>query len=162
MTTIAMRVRDGRVWWASDLAVSRGAHMFESDPKCWASDGVAWGTAGRSVMVPWCRSNPPPATPDGLPEWAAEFRAAAEELGVWEDGAWEGDVLVGYAGSDAALYLVCGDCTVLRVRGDFYAIGSGSEYALGAMACYAMPDDAVHIAARWDCKTSGLVEGMVP
>lgn len=41
------------------------------------------------------------------------------------------------------------------VAGDFYAIGSGSHLALGAMAMGADPVQAVTVAARFDFNTGG-------
>ncbi len=42
--------------------------------------------------------------------------------------------------------------------GDFWAIGSGAPFALGAMAAGATPEQAVKIAARYDTGTNDTVE----
>ena len=43
-------------------------------------------------------------------------------------------------------------------EGDFWAIGSGAHFALGAMAMGATPEEAVKIAARYDTGTNDTVE----
>ena len=40
----------------------------------------------------------------------------------------------------------------------FFAIGSGADYAIGAMAAGVFPDRAVQIAAQYDPKTGGGVD----
>lgn len=48
---------------------------------------------------------------------------------------------------------------VLNIKkGDFWAIGSGAHFALGAMAAGATPEEAVKIAARYDTGTNDTVE----
>lgn len=42
-----------------------------------------------------------------------------------------------------------------RVNGEFFAIGSGADYAMGAMAMGASAEEAVRIAARYDLNTGG-------
>lgn len=49
-----------------------------------------------------------------------------------------------------SLWFMPGDFTPVLVDGPFYAIGSGSDYALGALAAGATPDRAVQIAAQFD------------
>lgn len=45
-----------------------------------------------------------------------------------------------------------------RIKDEFYAIGSGGPYAMGAMAMGATPEEAVAIASRFDPGTGGEVE----
>lgn len=47
-----------------------------------------------------------------------------------------------------------------RIKDEFYAIGSGGAYALGAMAMGARPEEAVAIASRFDPSTGGEIETM--
>lgn len=44
------------------------------------------------------------------------------------------------------------------IKDQFYAVGSGAPYALGAMAMGASPEEAVAIAARFDPNTGGELE----
>lgn len=48
--------------------------------------------------------------------------------------------------------------TLTIPKGDFWAIGSGAHFALGAMAAGATPEEAVKIAARYDTGTNDIVE----
>lgn len=54
------------------------------------------------------------------------------------------------------------DATGVRysVKDEFFAIGSGGPYAMGAMAMGATPEEAVAIASRFDPSTGGEVEVM--
>lgn len=47
-----------------------------------------------------------------------------------------------------------------RIKDEFYAIGSGGPYAMGAMAMGAPPLEAVAIASRFDPGTGGEIETM--
>jgi ATP-dependent protease HslVU (ClpYQ) peptidase subunit len=47
------------------------------------------------------------------------------------------------------------------ITDEFYAIGSGGPYAMGAMAMGATPEEAVAIASRFDPGTGGDVETFV-
>lgn len=44
------------------------------------------------------------------------------------------------------------------IRDQFYAIGSGGPYAIGAMAMGATPEEAVALASRFDPATGGKIE----
>lgn len=44
------------------------------------------------------------------------------------------------------------------IRDQFYAIGSGGPYAIGAMAMGATPEEAVALASRFDPATGGQIE----
>lgn len=46
------------------------------------------------------------------------------------------------------------------IKDEYFAIGSGGPYAMGAMAMGATPEEAVAIAARFDPGTGGEVEVM--
>jgi ATP-dependent protease HslVU (ClpYQ) peptidase subunit len=46
----------------------------------------------------------------------------------------------------------------IPIEDDFYAIGSGASYALGAMAMRASPKHAIEVAARFDCSTGSDVQ----
>jgi len=46
------------------------------------------------------------------------------------------------------------------VKDEYFAIGSGGPYAMGALAMGATPEEAVAIATRFDPSTGGEVEAM--
>lgn len=45
-----------------------------------------------------------------------------------------------------------------RIKDEFFAIGSGAPYAIGAMAMGASPEEAVALASRFDPATGGEIE----
>ena len=49
-------------------------------------------------------------------------------------------------------------CVRIWVNEDVYAVGSGSEFAMGAIAMGAKPREAMKIAAKFDCKTGNQIE----
>jgi 20S proteasome alpha/beta subunit len=51
-------------------------------------------------------------------------------------------------------------CRPNKVLDEFYAIGSGGAYAMGAMGMGATAEEAVRQAARWDCYTGGDIVTM--
>lgn len=56
---------------------------------------------------------------------------------------------------DASVWSLDGQGDPYEVMGDFHAVGSGGDYALGAMAMGADPLQALKIAADLDAMTSG-------
>jgi hypothetical protein len=69
---------------------------------------------------------------------------------------------------DVDILEVCSDgiflwgkkCIRLHVNEDFYAVGSGSHYAMGAMAMGATPRKAIEIASRLDSDTGLPIESI--
>ena len=51
-------------------------------------------------------------------------------------------------------------CRLIKITDEFYAIGSGAPYAMGAMAHGATAEDSVRTAMRWDPNTGGEVQTM--
>lgn len=46
----------------------------------------------------------------------------------------------------------------IPIEDDFYAIGSGAAFALGAMSMRASPKHAIEVASRFDCNTGSDVQ----
>ena len=59
---------------------------------------------------------------------------------------------------DGRAFIMGGDMTVFPIN-DFFAVGSGSEFALGAMEFGASAREAVAIAAKYDIFTGGVIHG---
>ena len=51
-------------------------------------------------------------------------------------------------------------CRPNKIADEFYAIGSGAPYAMGAMAHGATAEEAVRTAMRWDPNTGGDIQTM--
>lgn len=62
--------------------------------------------------------------------------------------------------SAGGIYLYEANGVRYLVKDEYFAIGSGGPYAMGAMAMGATPEEAVAIAARFDPNTGGAVEVM--
>jgi len=121
---------------AADARVS-GMPMFVTD-KIFRVNGSLIGGAGRMEhilrFVEWRRN------PDSKPTFSdsAEF----EILELTSDGKiiWWGVEMV-----------------AIPIKGDCYAIGSGANFALGAMSMGASPQQAIQIASKWDSATGNEV-----
>jgi ATP-dependent protease HslVU (ClpYQ) peptidase subunit len=60
--------------------------------------------------------------------------------------------------SAEGIFLIEGpDDTWMKIDDEFYAIGSGAHYAIGALAMGAAPKRAVEIAMDWDNFTGGKI-----
>lgn len=94
--------------------------------------------------------------------------------GDWDDVLKFWDVLEGKPPKDAVLrndaelegielhpdgiFLYTASGKRFAIRDQFYAIGSGGPYAIGAMAMGATPAEAVALASRFDPATGGQIE----
>jgi len=86
-----------------------------------------------------------PAWVEGLKD---SFGSIPEQKEDWPDGV----ILVAIKGR---IFEVCWDFTVTEALGDAWGIGSGSPYALGAMAAGKSVEKALEIAAELDPGTGG-------
>ncbi len=131
MTVIVGAVRDGRVCLGGDSAcVDETVIQASTDPKVWRSGGVLVGGAGEFRTLDVARRVDHPAAPDET--WIRYgFPAALAKLYREIDGERTkgGDILVGALG---ALWIVLDSLAVVRL-GEYTAIGSGGDLALGAM-----------------------------
>jgi ATP-dependent protease HslVU (ClpYQ) peptidase subunit len=87
---------------------------------------------------------------------------AVRRLFQWADTGFEGkrppktqDAECLLIRADKSVWCLDGQGDPYEVEGDFHAIGSGGDYALGAMAMGADPLKAVRVAAEFDPMTSG-------
>lgn len=62
---------------------------------------------------------------------------------------------------DGRVWLIDGELTPTPVEGDFFAVGSGGTYALGALEAGADPVRAVEIAAKYDSSTSAPINSII-
>lgn len=135
MTTVVCN----RASMAADKRIS-GGPIFSST-KIFRVNGSLIGVAGHLEQalrfVEWRR------TPEQKPAFNEPVNFEALELRP--DGAlvWWGPEMVGVA-----------------IEDDYYAIGSGSAIALGAMAMGASPKQAIKAASRWDVSTGSEVQTM--
>jgi ATP-dependent HslUV protease subunit HslV len=107
--------------------------------KIYRAGGSLFGGAGDSVpiekFIAWKRGA-------DRPEFGEEDNFTILELD--RDGLWMWDK----------------NLVRLEVRNKFYAIGTGAQYAMGAMEAGATPAEAVKISARYDEHTGLPIETM--
>ena len=56
------------------------------------------------------------------------------------------------------LFDIGDDLSVIRSGNGIYGVGSGSDYAIGALHAGAKPEKAIEIAAKLDVNTSGPIQ----
>ncbi len=138
MTTIVANMKG----MASDTRVT-GGPMFNTTKVRRIGDSLYGGAGNLSQILKmflWFEN------PDQVPSWKEhpEFsilQVSPRGLFVWES-----------------------EMVAIPIDTPFYAIGSGSEYAMGALACGATLEKAVEVAAMFDPGTSGALhfEPLVP
>jgi hypothetical protein len=113
---------------AADKRVT-GAPMFKAT-KIQRIRGSLFGGAGNVEqilkMFEWFRN------PDMKPDWKFETDFAILQL------------------SHEGLFLWGPEMIAMPVGLPYYAVGSGAEYALGAMECGAPADEAIRVAHKFD------------
>lgn len=140
MTTVVCN----REYMASDSQISRSNLTVGGIAKLFRGpDGSVLGLCGTWVvgagLIDWLcgRADAPPSLIDDEDDWNV--------LWLRRDGLW----LI----EDRSFRLV-------PAGADAYAIGSGAQLALGAMAMGATPQQAVKVAAQFDMYTGGRIKTM--
>ena len=138
MTTIVANLQG----MASDTRVT-GGPMFNTTKVRRIGDSLYGGAGHLSQILKmflWFEN------PDQVPSWkeAPDFtilQVCPRGIFVWES-----------------------EMIAIQIDTPFYAIGSGSEYAMGALACGSGLDKAIEIASMFDPGTSGSVhyEPLIP
>lgn len=90
---------------------------------------------------------------DVLKFWEVLQGKPAKETGLGGDAELEGIEL-----HPDGIFLYTASGKRFAIRDQFYAIGSGGPYAIGAMAMGATPAEAVALASRFDPATGGKIE----
>jgi 20S proteasome alpha/beta subunit len=137
MTTIAYK--DGVVAYDSLVTVGRRKHTE-------AAKVFRWNHA----LVGMCGSDCP--TNDVVKHWLKSLLAEPKVKGLKNS---DFELLI--IPADGSLRLLYSDGRGLFLNRLFYAIGSGSDYAMGAMAHGASAEEAVRIAAAFDAYTGGKI-----
>lgn len=90
---------------------------------------------------------------DILKFWEHLEGKPAKESGLNDDSEVEGIEL-----HPSGIYLYAASGKRYQIKDEFFAIGSGAPYAIGAMAMGATPEQAVALASRFDPATGGEIE----
>ncbi len=158
MTVVAGLVHGGRVWLGADSAgVDEAGRLHRREKITVLPKGALLAYAGDSRLNRSIRVAPPDTFPSPLigssrDAWAQTVAHVAATLALDakppitdEDGQVNGGGLLAWQGS---LWLLDQDCA--HPTGDCWAVGSGSDYALGALDTYAghFPDTPPDIRLR--------------
>lgn len=85
-----------------------------------------------------------------------EWRKNPDTKPTFEERTWEALELT----SDGRILWWGTELMPIEIEDDYYAIGSGSDYAMGAMAMGASPSQAIKIAAIYDPSTGPDVQSL--
>lgn len=164
MTTIVAVEKNGDVRFASDTRVS-GVPLSDGWVEKVVRNGeFVFGTAGHLRAVQVLQYAKLPAPPHSHPnrhpddtdrfvtkELVPAIKSAFDEAS--SDDALEESVVI--ASVSGRAYQIYGDGAWVRNARGFYSVGSGSEYALGALEAGAKIKKAVEIASIYDSGTNG-------
>lgn len=169
MTTIAA-VQTQHGWIiASDGQTTSGDRPFHSEhtPKIICNGDYTYAVAGKgsacdAVAGLW---QPPPSTPrfsgnavvyqNMVKRVAPSIRRLFDDLDITFTDDESFQMIIAHRG---LLFQIESDFTVLLDESGDYAIGSGAQYALGAIAMGALPRKAVEIASRFDIWTNSQID----
>lgn len=170
MTTIIMVEAEAGVKIAYDSLCSAGTHTFEiENRKVFPKGNMVFAVAGSLsdlVTVEAATFSEPPTDPTVTDRWVLctlipEIKKALTDAGRMGDDEGKADI--------ASLLLIVINGRVYDIDHDFawtrrtdgiYTIGSGNEYARGALSAGAEPIEALRISAMHDSATGGTLREM--
>lgn len=167
MTTIVAVENDKGVLFASDSRITTGWQVNDGwVDKIVRNGEITFAAAGflRTIQIlAYAKLVVPPVTDDPkaidryvalelIPAITSAFKDSAAETALQYSV-----LLVSVRGR---VYCVNGDGSYARNKNGFYAVGSGSEYALGALEAGATAKQAVKIASKYDTFTNKDVRQM--
>lgn len=174
MTTIVAVQRKGDVEFAADSQMTYGnLKSPDSFRKVFANGPVVFGFAGSVRAANVLRFMDVPALPkkrlnrNDLERWVVTDLVPAMQDALETGNAMEihnnevdsySRVLVSVQGS---VYEIGSNFSVTRESSGVYSVGSGSDFALGAMAAGASPAEAVKIASKLDSYTGGRIQSVM-
>ena len=167
MTTIIMKEHEGGVTIGFDAQTSAGYQNYESPvPKVIVNNGVIFGIAGDVLDANIIQYADLPSAEDAgwdVDRWVtndlipAVMQALVERHATsFENNKIEtGNTIL--AAVKGRVYQIHGDTSWVRRTDGTYAVGSGSEYALGALRAGVDIREALDIASYHDMGTGGTM-----
>jgi len=163
MTTIIMVQLDDDVKIGSDSQTTAGGEVWNmTNPKVIVNNGIIIGTAGEMRLLDILEYTDLPAYEDDIDarkwmvtKFVPHLRAAftkAEIKPMDEDGCYPIGLLVVV---DGQVFEIDSSLAVGQVHSGLYSVGSGHEYALGALEAGATVMEALTIARNHDNGTGG-------
>lgn len=147
MTCVIGLVESGKVWMGGDSASGSGLNMRISKiPKVWRQGEFLFGTSGswRTSQVLMYKFAIKPQLDDTsieqymVSEFVESLRQCLKEAGLLKNGDnYEEGNIWGLVGYRARLFSIYSDLQVNEYADSLDTLGSGSEYAMGAMLALA-------------------------
>lgn len=162
MTTI-IAIQDGNeVTLAFDSLATGGDKIQMLQPKVFVRNGVIFGVAGTALLsneLRYADIPEPTSAPEDTDRWLTRelmpvIRGVVERLMERSDGEYELHILVVVNGK---AYEIGGNLGWVQNTEGVYAAGSGTPFALGAIAVGANATKALEAAAKCDPYTGGTL-----
>lgn len=152
MTTIVAAEMKGEVVWAWDSQVTMGGEGAELEyDKVFHNGSAVVGLAGAIVDSQTLRyTDLPELDTWDIDRWVTEKLAKR----IKKKTKYHGRILTEVGGR---VYEIGQEGSWVRNTSGIYAIGSGADYAMGAMLTGANPGQAVMVAAQLDLGTGGTI-----
>jgi len=167
VTTIIAIETDEGLTFGWDSQITAGWHIYEGEmPKVFTNNGIIFGVAGAVLDASVIRQANLPSPDDAgwdIDKWVTNKLVPALTDALSKRGALtttsgkietDSHLLIGVRGR---LYKVGGDLNVLRRADRTYVVGSGCEFARGALSAGATILKALEIAAQHDMATGGTL-----
>lgn len=152
MTAVVALAHRRRVYMAADALITDGdQRIMSAAPKAWRAGSIVVGCAGSIAYLAALGSIRWPDRIDGV--WPVILHA----LAMYEVNKDEGEAILGASGR-----IWCVSSCIFPVADSQIAIGSGGDYAAGALAALKGPPEmrvrsAIRIASRWSSNVGGPV-----
>lgn len=161
MTTIVMveKQKTVDIAWDSQVSSGYGGEELEQE-KVFEASGIIYGVAGAvrvANLIEGLQIKPPTNLSDkDTDTWVSRYMIPRIQQTLREHGALEQDQYMEagiLAVVNARVYSIGGDFSRVRNTSGRYVLGSGSNYAKGALDAGASAEQAVKVAAKNDVWT---------
>jgi len=163
LTTIVAVEKDGKVKFAADTRITTGWSKSDGWVSKIVHNGeVTFAAAGylRAIQVlAYAKLSPLPekATEDLIDRYVTlelvpAIREAFDATGADKNALAGSRVLVSLLGRVYSVH--GGDGSWIRNKEGIYAVGSGADWAIGALSAGASPEEAIKIASKFDLYTN--------
>jgi ATP-dependent protease HslVU (ClpYQ) peptidase subunit len=165
MTTIVMIEKKNSVKIGFDSQVSHSWEVGDLEqPKVFAKNGVVYGVAGAVLAANVIRHSDLPSAGDtgwDVDRWVARelipvLRERLRGAGLVSTGKIDTDAHL-LAAVNGRVYFISSDTSFTRFTTGVYTIGSGTQFAKGAISAGAGIRKAIEIAAEFDPGTGGHI-----
>lgn len=158
MTTIAFKKEEDEIIVAADSQVTMGSKKMRlKETKIFEKNGIVYGFAGSLCVLNTFRNAdlPRPTDEDGslfiqeklLPKIKKVYKKV--QKGLFDKESKDDLDLMIILTFNSRIFTIDWDSCIVEYD-NFYSIGSGSTYALGALSAGASAEDSIKIASQYD------------